>query len=193
MYAYSHTCISRTCAQEYMYMHAYIHVHKWYNKHICLTNSHRSGSGGALLRAEGNSRIEMVDCRVTHVTSDGEGGAVLVSNSSLLIKRSYFEGNTASDGGALALINRARGILTGIHTHTHTHTHSLSLSLTHTHTRVRTHTRTCVTEICTFTDSTMTQCSAGTLGGAVFVNSGSTCVMGRHKFTKKYSSSDFLL
>jgi cysteine-rich repeat protein len=65
------------------------------------TNAFRSGSGGAVLRAEMGSRIVVADCRILAAFADHEGGAILVrgGNSSLLIHRSHFEENSAAEFG----------------------------------------------------------------------------------------------
>ena len=73
------------------------------------------------------------------VGSDGEGGALFVSDSELEIRGSHFEHLRAEvNGGAFALVDGARAYLTA---------------------------------------STLTHCSAGTIGGGAFISNGSTCVM----------------
>ena len=85
--------------------------------HLRLENMHfksaqRSGVGGSLLRAERGALIVIDNCRVTDCGSDGEGGAILLSNSDLEIRGSHFEVLRAEvNGGALALVNGARALL----------------------------------------------------------------------------------
>ena len=80
---------------------------------IDFTNARRSGSGGALVRAEEDSHIVLDGCRVTNCGTDGEGGAVLVSNSSLLVTHSHFEENDAEVfGGSMAIVDGAKAVLT---------------------------------------------------------------------------------
>ena len=43
-------------------------------------------------------QIVLENCRVTNATSDGDGGALLISNSSLLVVDSHFEENSARKG-----------------------------------------------------------------------------------------------
>jgi len=82
-------------------------------EHIDFTNAQRSGSGGALVRAEEDSHIVLDGCRVTNCGTDGEGGAVLVSNSSLLVTHSHFEENNAQVfGGGMAIVDGATAVLT---------------------------------------------------------------------------------
>lgn len=79
---------------------------------IHFTNAQHSSSGG-VLRAELGSHVVIENCRVTKTGSDGEGGAIFLSNSSLHVGRSHFEENTAEgSGGSLALVDGARVILT---------------------------------------------------------------------------------
>ena len=75
---------------------------------IQFTNAHRTGSGGAVVRAEEDSHIVLDGCRVTNCGTDGEGGALLVHSSSLLVVHSHFEEISAeAKGGALAVVNRS--------------------------------------------------------------------------------------
>ena len=74
---------------------------------IHVKGAYRSGSGGAVLRAEQGSSVEMVNCAVTGAVSDADG-AVLVSSSSLIIRASHFEGNSAENGGSLAVVDGAQ-------------------------------------------------------------------------------------
>jgi len=60
---------------------------------------------GALLRAEGGSRIDIDSCKVTECGSDGEGGAIFASDSDLDISGSHFGYlRSESSGGGLALV-----------------------------------------------------------------------------------------
>ena len=81
---------------------------------IHFTNAQRrGGQGGALLRAEGGSRIDVDSCKVTDCGSDGEGGAIFASDSDLDISGSHFEYlRSESSGGGLALVDRSRATLT---------------------------------------------------------------------------------
>ena len=80
---------------------------------LTFTNAVRSGSGGAVLRAEGGSHIVFDECRVTNCGADGDGGALLVANSSLLVSDSNFEENSAEgSGGSLAVVEGGRLTLT---------------------------------------------------------------------------------
>ena len=73
---------------------------------ISFVNARRSGSGGSVVRAVGDSEVEMENCRVTNCSADGDGGAVSVSRGNLVVRRSHFEGNSAADrGGALAIVD----------------------------------------------------------------------------------------
>ena len=68
---------------------------------------------GALLRAEGGSRIDIDSCKVTECGSDGEGGAIFASDSDLDISGSHFGYlRSESSGGGLALVDRSRATLT---------------------------------------------------------------------------------
>ena len=57
-------------------------------------------------------QIVLENCRVTNATSDGDGGALLISNSSLLVVDSHFEENSARKGGSLAIVDEANAQIT---------------------------------------------------------------------------------
>ena len=78
---------------------------------IHFTNAYRSGGGGGVLWMERSSRIEIDDCRFSN-SSSGEGGAVSVSGSHLLIADSHFEENTADTAGALAILDESHAVIT---------------------------------------------------------------------------------
>jgi len=118
---------------------------------IHFRNAHRSGGGGGVLRTERGSRVVIEDCRFSRSSSDQEGGALLVSNSSLLIAGSHFEENTAEYGGALAIVNGARA---------------------------------------TLRDTTLTQCSAGFFGGAIYVAEAAALILNRVLLSFNDATSD---
>ena len=82
--------------------------------HIRLENMHfrsaqRSGGGGALLSAGRGARIVLDRCLVSDCGTDGDGGAIALSDSDLDIRGSHFQRLRAEiNGGALALVDRAR-------------------------------------------------------------------------------------
>jgi len=76
---------------------------------IHFTNARRSDNGGGVLRAQGGSHVVIVDCRMSKCGTDQDGGALHVSNSSLVVNGSQFEENTAvGGGGAIALVDQGR-------------------------------------------------------------------------------------
>jgi cysteine-rich repeat protein len=79
---------------------------------IHFTRAHVSGRGGAVLNAEGGSHVIFDGCRITECGSDGDGGALLVRNSSLLVSNSHFDQNRAElNGGAVAIVDGGSGIV----------------------------------------------------------------------------------
>jgi len=85
----------------------------WLNlEGIHFANAQKSGGGGGLLHAKQGSHVVVSSCRVTRVASDGDGGALMISNSSLFVTDTHFEENSAEKGGALALVDGARAVLT---------------------------------------------------------------------------------
>ena len=81
---------------------------------IHFTNAFRSGSGGGVLSAELGSTVVLENVRVTNSSSAGRGGCILMRNSSsLVIRGSHFEENTAvENGGSLALVDGVRATVT---------------------------------------------------------------------------------
>lgn len=97
-----------------VFLHALAGVHLRLER-IHFTHAYRSGGGGGVLSAELGSIIVVTSCRVTAVSTDRQGGAILVrdSNSTLLIHDSHFEENTAEDaGGSLAILDGVQTTLT---------------------------------------------------------------------------------
>lgn len=82
-------------------------------ENIHFTKGHTSGNrGGGVVRAELGSRVVIQNCRVTNCGTDQEGGAVFISNSTLIISGSHFEENEAGiNGGSLAIVDGARATI----------------------------------------------------------------------------------
>ena len=96
-------CESAGPVVEGMVLGAHLHLER-----IHFTRAYRSGGGGGVLSADRGSRIMIENCRISKTTSDGEGGALLVRNSSLLVYSSHFEENSAAEkGGALAIVDQS--------------------------------------------------------------------------------------
>ena len=80
---------------------------------IHFRQSQRSGGSGGVLRAELGSRVVIMGCRFTACASDQMGGAIFVSNSTLVVSKSHFEENSAQEsGGSLAVVAASNASVT---------------------------------------------------------------------------------
>ena len=67
---------------------------------LTIQNSKQTGNGGVYRPLEGN---QIKYCTFKNNSATGDGGAILVFNSSATIEGCLFEGNTAANGGAIRI------------------------------------------------------------------------------------------
>ena len=78
---------------------------------IHFTNAFRSGGSGAVLWFEHLSRVVIDACLFSNSSVSEQGGVVAVSGSDLVIAGSRFEENNAHTGGALAILDGSKAVI----------------------------------------------------------------------------------